>query len=105
VTKASPALPVNKEAVAAMGMLGAFIVGYILGTRAGQDGIKNLRQAWSDISESQEVQALVATGVSLAGTTLTQLSERGKSSGTSERAMDPGVISLAVFRQIRERMA
>ena len=88
-----------------MGMLGAFIVGYVLGTKAGHDGVKELRQAWADISASEEFQALLATGVSVVSASVTQIAGQARANGNADRAPDPGIVSLALFRQIRERLA
>ena len=38
----------------------AFIVGYVLGTRAGEEGFEELKDAWQTISSSAEVKDLLA---------------------------------------------
>ena len=55
-----------------MGALIGFIVGYSLGVKAGPEGYEKLRQAWQDISNSEEFKGLVATGTAMLENLLTQ---------------------------------
>jgi hypothetical protein len=49
-----------------MGMLAAFLVGYWMGTRAGQDGMRNLRDAGVAVLTSDEFRTTVAGVAGLA---------------------------------------
>jgi hypothetical protein len=42
-----------------MGAIGGFVVGYLLGTRAGRRGLEELVEAWGTIRRSEEVRALL----------------------------------------------
>ena len=44
----------------------ALIVGYVLGARAGEEGLEELKDAWQTISSSGEVKDLLAGGLSIA---------------------------------------
>jgi hypothetical protein len=44
----------------------AFLVGYIFGARAGEEGLEELKDAWKTISSSGEVKDLLAGGFSIA---------------------------------------
>jgi uncharacterized protein with ACT and thioredoxin-like domain len=50
-----------------MGVIMAFMVGYVLGTRAGREGMEQLVDAVEAIATSEEVHALVVTGLNLMG--------------------------------------
>ncbi|HKE76199.1 MAG TPA: hypothetical protein VKB57_21460 [Acidimicrobiales bacterium] len=50
-----------------MGAIVGVVVGYVLGTRAGEKGWEELRDAWETISTSEEVRDLVSGGLSMAG--------------------------------------
>ncbi len=54
-----------------------FAVGYVVGTRQGRDGLRKTRESFDAIRTSPEVRQLVATGVSLAGSTMKQLLSGG----------------------------
>jgi hypothetical protein len=49
-----------------MGVVIGVIVGYALGSRAGQDAWPELEDAWKTILASEEVRDLVSGGVSMA---------------------------------------
>ena len=49
-----------------MGALVGFLLGYLYGTRVGQEGLEELVRSWEVISSSDEVRDLVAGGVSMA---------------------------------------
>ena len=49
-----------------MGAIVGVIIGYTLGTRAGEQGWVELRDAWSVIASSEEVRDLLAGGLSIA---------------------------------------
>jgi hypothetical protein len=50
-----------------------FAVGYVLGVRAGREGLEELRTAWSSIRRSEEFQALLSGAAGLAGGVLRQV--------------------------------
>ncbi len=41
-----------------MGTLAGFVVGFLLGTKAGPDGLEELRKAWEVVSKSEEFQSI-----------------------------------------------
>ena len=49
-----------------MGAMVGLVIGYVLGTRAGEQGWEDFREAWRTITTSAEVRDLVAGGVSIA---------------------------------------
>jgi hypothetical protein len=55
-----------------MGALIGFILGYSLGVKAGPEGYERLRQAWQEISNSEEFKGLVATGTAFLENMLAQ---------------------------------
>jgi hypothetical protein len=50
-----------------MGAIVGVVIGYVLGTRAGEKGWEELQEAWHTISTSEEVRDLVSGGLSVAG--------------------------------------
>jgi hypothetical protein len=50
-----------------MGTMVGVMVGYVMGTRAGERGLEELRDAWNSLRSSEEVRTLAAGGVSIAG--------------------------------------
>lgn len=59
-----------------MGALIGFAIGYVLGTRAGRDGLERLTAATSEVLASQEFRDLLATGTAVAGGVLTEVLRR-----------------------------
>jgi hypothetical protein len=49
-----------------MGALVGVVIGYVLGTRAGEKGYDEFRLAWKTITSSDEVKDLASGGLSLA---------------------------------------
>jgi hypothetical protein len=49
-----------------MGALVGVVIGYVLGTRAGEKGYDELQVAWKTITSSEEVKDLASGGLSLA---------------------------------------
>lgn len=49
-----------------MGTMIGFVLGYVLGTRAGEEGWNELLHSWKTISSSDEVKELVSGGLSVA---------------------------------------
>jgi hypothetical protein len=43
-----------------MGTVMGFVLGYMLGTKAGDQGYKELREAWATISSSEEVRDILS---------------------------------------------
>jgi hypothetical protein len=68
-----------------MGAIISFVVGYIMGTRAGEKGFEELRDAWNTISTSAEVRAMLSGGKA----TASDLLDRGKSM-IADRLEDSG---------------
>ncbi len=55
-----------------MGAMVGLVIGYVLGTRAGDKGFEELRSAWKTISSSDEVRDMLIGGLSLARDTARQ---------------------------------
>ena len=68
-----------------MGAIVGVVIGYVLGTRAGEKGWDELRDAWHTISTSEEVRDMVSGGLAMAG----DLLARGRSM-LAERLAEPG---------------
>jgi hypothetical protein len=72
-----------------MGAMIGMVIGYVLGTRAGERGFEELKDAWQTITTSEEVKDMVVGGVSLLGDLARQgrdlLAERLQSSAPVER--------------------
>jgi len=50
-----------------MGVIMAFMVGYVLGTRAGREGMEQLLDSVEAIARSEEARALAVMGLNLVG--------------------------------------
>jgi hypothetical protein len=48
-----------------MGTMLGMVIGYVLGTRAGEKGYDELRDAWKTIRTSEEVKDLAVGGIAL----------------------------------------
>jgi hypothetical protein len=48
-----------------MGAMVGMVIGYVLGTRAGERGRDELRESWQTISSSQEVRDMITGGAAL----------------------------------------
>jgi hypothetical protein len=78
-----------------MGLLLAFAVGYVVGARAGSQGLDDVKEALKGIASSEELDSLIAAVRSHAGHTLRELETRlssseareGSSSGTHSGAL------------------
>ncbi len=55
-----------------MEALAGFVVGYLVGTRSGREGLRELRESWKVVSASEEFQGMTATARSMAGMVLHQ---------------------------------
>ena len=49
-----------------MGVIIGVIVGYVMGTRSGDQGLTELKNAWNTIRSSEEARDIVAGGLSMA---------------------------------------
>lgn len=49
-----------------MGAMIGFVLGYVLGTRAGEQGWNDLVESWRTISSSDEVRDILVGGLSIA---------------------------------------
>jgi hypothetical protein len=49
-----------------MGAVIGVVIGYAIGTRAGEQGWVELKESWKVISSSEEIHDLVASGLSIA---------------------------------------
>lgn len=49
-----------------MGVMVGVVIGYVLGTRAGEEGWTELEEAWKVITTSEEVRDLFSGGFSIA---------------------------------------
>jgi hypothetical protein len=49
-----------------MGAMVGFVLGYVLGTRAGDKGWEELQQSWKTISSSEEVRDILSGGLATA---------------------------------------
>ena len=49
-----------------MGAMVGFVLGYVLGTRAGDKGWEELQQSWRTISSSEEVRDILSGGLATA---------------------------------------
>ena len=55
-----------------MGVIIGVVVGYAFGTRAGEEGWQEFKEAWKVISTSEEVRDMVMGGLSIARDLLTK---------------------------------
>lgn len=87
-----------------MGTLFGFVVGYLLGARAGSEGYQRLTRAWSDIRQSPEFRDFLGVVREHAQTSLRVLSDRldGDVEGEGQR---PGGDVQDLIDEARARMA
>ena len=72
-----------------------FAVGYFLGTKAGREGLQELRESWKVVSASDEFQGLTTTAKSMAGMAMQQ---SVKVSMDVAKGNSGGVVSLVTDR-------
>jgi uncharacterized protein (DUF697 family) len=60
-----------------MEVLIGFAIGYLVGTRQGQDGLRDVRESVDAIRNSSEVRQLVVGGASVAGSAVRQVLANG----------------------------
>lgn len=49
-----------------MGVIIGVIVGYVMGTKAGEQGLDELKEAWATIRSSDEAHDIMASGIAMA---------------------------------------
>jgi hypothetical protein len=89
-----------------MGVIVAFLVGYVLGTRAGREGMQQLVNAVEEIAQSPEVRGLVATGMSLLDGSLREAvlpSDRRSSRATTAGSIAD--LAIGVISNFNRRVA
>jgi hypothetical protein len=64
-----------------MGLLGAFVLGYWMGTRAGEDGMRSMMSAGLKILQSEEFQSTLAGVTGMARGALGQVLDKGAERG------------------------
>jgi hypothetical protein len=70
-----------------MGALIGFMFGYVVGAKAGPEGLEELRKAWEVVSKSEEFQGLVAT---LKGFLLNLMTQGGAGLSAQLRSLTAG---------------
>jgi hypothetical protein len=77
-----------------MGVIIGVIVGYVMGTKSGDTGLAELKDAWHTIRSSEEAKEIVAGGLSMAAGLIGRggalLAERMQASGSTS----PSVTAL-----------
>jgi hypothetical protein len=76
-----------------MEAIAGFVVGYILGTRHGREGLQRLLESWDAVSRSEEFRGFLNGAVSLAGAALQQGLARTRGGGFAQ-----GVAEVVVER-------
>lgn len=68
-----------------MTLLGAFLIGYFMGTRAGEEGMKSLLDAGTKVVQSDEFKSTVAGVTSMARGALVNALDANRESGSKLR--------------------
>lgn len=55
-----------------MEAIAGFVVGYLIGTQHGRDGLEKLRESWAAISQSDEFKGVMASALSVGQAALQQ---------------------------------
>lgn len=85
-----------------MEAIGGFVVGYLLGARAGREGLEELLAAWNSIRRSEELQALLGGALGLLGGVLRQaVTQRRGALGERVAAALAGQAKELVERRLR----
>jgi hypothetical protein len=84
-----------------MGALAGFIIGYLLGTKAGPEGVEQLRKSWDGIRRSEEFQGLVATATATAGQVFERVTEGEGNVSDRLRSAIAGETGDAVRRRLQ----
>lgn len=82
-----------------METIAGFLVGYLLGTRAGRNGLDELTEAWGVISSSDEVRGLVA----MAGSTVSGLVAQATAGNAGRAGSSIAPMVLDTGRRLLER--
>jgi len=97
-----------------MGALIGFVFGYVVGAKAGPEGLEELRRAWQTIVQSEELKGLAATVTTFVQGALAQSGEavaeqlgrltagNGDVVGETLRRMSGGGDLLAALRRLTE---
>ena len=48
-----------------MGVIIGWMVGYVMGTKAGEEGLEELKKSWTTIRQSEEAQRMVSGGFAM----------------------------------------
>ena len=74
-----------------MGVIIGVIVGYVMGTKSGDRGLAELKDAWNTIRTSDEAREIMAGGLSMAASLISRggglLAERPQPSGGSSSSV------------------
>ena len=74
-----------------MGVIIGVIVGYVMGTKSGDRGLAELKDAWNTIRTSDEAREIMAGGLSMAASLISRggglLAERLQPSGGSSSSV------------------
>jgi hypothetical protein len=84
-----------------MGALAGFIVGYVLGTKAGPEALERLRRAWDDIRESEDFRDLVASATGMAEQVVNRVGEGDGNIADRVRSAVAGETRDAMRRRLR----
>lgn len=77
-----------------------FVIGYIAGSKAGEKGYRELKEAWEAILASPEFQGLVSTGVQ---TARSLIGARGRRGTDLDRVVGSAVSAALGFLEQRRR--
>jgi hypothetical protein len=70
-----------------MGVIIGVIVGYVMGAKSGDQGLEELKEAWSTIRSSEEAKELMTGGLAMAASLIsrggTMVVDRLQASGTA----------------------
>ena len=70
-----------------------FLVGYVVGSREGKEGLERLRSSWQAITHSPEVRGMAGEALSMAG----QVAQRASASGR-------GGVGETIVRMLTDRV-
>jgi len=69
-----------------MGAMIGFVLGYVLGTKAGPEGYEDMRASWKTISSSEELRDMLSGGLSV----LRDLLQQGRGVLVDKLSSDDG---------------
>ena len=74
-----------------MGVIIGVIVGYVMGTKSGDRGMEELKDAWKTIRASEEAKEIMVGGLSMAASLISRggglLAERLQAAGSSSSSV------------------